>query len=202
MAPFVFKLVNNLSHTEFWRLYGNRHFEANPSDRRIFSDLHRLTMAPIYDQFGCKRYQKKRYQVGFKFSYFFQIVLFYVNARPSKIRSLHFLSSNLDGFFWLDLYSVARNNETIKVTVLPEVNNDWRASCLKRLQPQQKCFRRGKCNFSFCRRNPPPSLTLKPNYCVIFVRDQIKCDWGIFERFLALPTFGWFVLVTPETPLL
>ena len=37
--------------------------KQNPSNRRNFSDLHRHTihMAQIYDQFGCKKYQMKRF---------------------------------------------------------------------------------------------------------------------------------------------
>ena len=57
---------------------------------QTFSDLSILNATRATDQFGCKRYQKKRYLMGSKcFKVSFENISFDLNFRPSYICSLH-----------------------------------------------------------------------------------------------------------------
>ena len=78
-------------------------FEANLWDRRIFSDLHTLTVARIFDQFGCKRYQKKRYKAGFKiFWVFFQQYFILRECQDVKNSFITYFWSTADVLFgWI-----------------------------------------------------------------------------------------------------
>ena len=66
------KLVNNTSRTESSETSVKSHIltlsKQNPSDRRILSYLQRLSRDQNFDQFWCKRYQKKRYKMNFQVS--------------------------------------------------------------------------------------------------------------------------------------
>ena len=57
--------------------------KQNPNDRRIFSDIYKHTVSQIFDQFGCKGYQKTRFKRDFTKKL--------KNARmPERQKSVHF----------------------------------------------------------------------------------------------------------------
>ena len=92
MAQWVFK------HSKEFR--NRRHFPSKTAYCRFFNILQRLTLPRIIDQFERKRWQKKRKDVSYHPQQeFFKNILFYMNGRLSKIRSVHTYGVKLIHFF-------------------------------------------------------------------------------------------------------